>query len=94
MKITIYGAGYVGLVTGACFAELGNHILCMDVNKDRIAKLQQGSCPIHEPDLPEMLNRNRLSGHLRFTDNVEEAIEHGFYQFIAVGTPQDEDWLS
>lgn len=91
MKITIYGAGYVGLVTGACFAELGNHVLCMDVDKTRIAKLNQGVCPIHEPDLPGILSKNIKSGHLRFTDNAEEAVSHGFYQFIAVGTPQDED---
>ena len=91
MKITIYGAGYVGLVTGACFAELGNHVLCMDVDKARIAKLKEGVCPIHEPDLPGTLAKNIQSGHLRFTDSVEEAVSHGFYQFIAVGTPQDED---
>lgn len=89
--MTIYGAGYVGLVTGACFAQLGNHVLIMDVDSARIAKLKEGACPIHEPDLPEILNKNRLSGHLRFTDNINEAIEHGFYQFIAVGTPQDDD---
>lgn len=91
MKITIYGAGYVGLVTGACFAELGNHVVCMDVDKARIAKLNEGICPIHEPDLPGILAKNIQSGNLRFTDNVEEAVSHGFYQFIAVGTPQDED---
>lgn len=91
MKITIYGAGYVGLVTGACFAELGNHVLCMDVNKERITRLQQGICPIHEPDLPEMIQKNLLTGHLRFTNDSIEAVNHGFYQFIAVGTPQDED---
>ena len=91
MKITIYGAGYVGLVTGACFAELGNHVLCMDVDKARITKLKQGICPIHEPDLPGILSKNIQSGHLRFTDDPVEAVAHGFYQFIAVGTPQDED---
>jgi len=91
MKITIYGAGYVGLVTAACFAEFGNDVLCMDVDQARIARLQEGHCPIHEPDLPESLQKSRLSGHLRFTHNLEEAVRHGFYQFIAVGTPQDED---
>jgi UDPglucose 6-dehydrogenase len=91
MKITIYGGGYVGLVTGACFAECGNHVLIMDVDSARIQKLKEGVCPIHEPDLPEILNKNRLSGHLKFTDNLKEAVSHGFYQFIAVGTPQDED---
>jgi UDPglucose 6-dehydrogenase len=91
MKITIYGAGYVGLVTAACFAALGNHVVCMDVDAERIERLNHGDCPIHEPDLPESLNKNRASGHLRFTTNIEEAVNHGFYQFIAVGTPQDED---
>lgn len=91
MKITIYGAGYVGLVTGACFAELGNHVLCMDVDKARIEKLNQGICPIHEPDLPNILAKNIESGNLKFTSDVSEAVAHGFYQFIAVGTPQDED---
>ncbi len=91
MKITIYGAGYVGLVTGACFAELGNHVLCMDIDKARVAKLNAGICPIHEPDLPGILSKNIQSGHLRFTDDPAEAVSHGFYQFIAVGTPQDED---
>jgi UDPglucose 6-dehydrogenase len=91
MKITIYGAGYVGLVTGACFAEYGNTVLCMDVDQSRIDKLNQGDCPIHEPGLPEILQKNCASGNLRFTTNVEEAVKHGVYQFIAVGTPQDED---
>ena len=91
MKITIYGAGYVGLVTGACFAELGNDVLCMDVDKDRIAKLNAGICPIHEPDLPNMIQKNIQSGNLKFTHTIQDAVSHGFYQFIAVGTPQDED---
>lgn len=91
MKITLFGAGYVGLVTGACFAELGNHVLCVDIDKNRIARLKQGECPIHEPGLAELIQKNIQAGHLRFTDNPEEGIAHGFYQFIAVGTPQDED---
>ena len=91
MKITIYGAGYVGLVTGACFAEFGNQVLCMDIDQSRIDKLRSGLCPIHEPALPEILTKNILSGHLKFTHNIEEAVAHGTYQFIAVGTPQDED---
>lgn len=91
MKITIFGAGYVGLVTGTCLAELGNHVLCVDVNQERISRLQQGECPIHEPGLPELMAKNRSAGRLTFTSDAKEAIAHGFYQFIAVGTPQDED---
>jgi UDPglucose 6-dehydrogenase len=91
MKITLFGAGYVGLVTGACFAELGNQVLCVDVNKDRVARLQNGECPIHEPDLPELMAKNRAAGRLQFTADPLEGVAHGQYQFIAVGTPQDED---
>lgn len=91
MNITIFGAGYVGLVTGTCFAELGNHVMCVDVDHKRIEKLQQGICPIHEPDLPEMLSKNIQSGNLQFTADIKKAIAHGTYLFIAVGTPQDDD---
>lgn len=91
MKITIFGAGYVGLVTGTCLAELGNHVVCVDVDKNKIARLQAGECVIHEPGLPELLNKNIKAGRLLFTSNLDEAVAHGFYQFIAVGTPQDED---
>lgn len=91
MKITIFGAGYVGLVTAACFAELGNQVLCVDVDSARVERLQRGECPIHEPDLPELLSKNLQAGRLSFTTSSAEGIAHGFYQFIAVGTPQDED---
>lgn len=91
MKITIFGAGYVGLVTGACLAELGNHVMCVDVDFNKIAKLQSGQCIIHEPGLPELIEKNLKVGRLQFTNNIEQAVAHGFYQFIAVGTPQDED---
>lgn len=91
MNITLYGAGYVGLVTGACFAELGNQVLCVDVNADRIARLRQGECPIHEPGLAEMMQKNIQAGRLKFTADPKEGVEHGFYIFIAVGTPSDED---
>lgn len=91
MKITIFGAGYVGLVTAACFAELGNHVLCVDVNQERVKRLQQGECPIHEPDLTELMLKNQKAGRLSFTTEPKEGVAHGFYQFIAVGTPQDED---
>jgi UDPglucose 6-dehydrogenase len=91
MKITIFGAGYVGLVTGACFAELGNHVVCVDVNAERIAQLNRGECPIHEQGLPEMIQKNTQAGRLRFTSDAKEGVLHGVYQFIAVGTPSDED---
>lgn len=91
MKVTIFGAGYVGLVTGACLAEMGNHVLCVDVNKDRIKQLKDGICPIHEPGLPELIIQNSKAGRLDFTDDTTLGVNHGFYLFIAVGTPQNED---
>ena len=91
MKITIFGAGYVGLVTGTCLAELGNHVLCVDVDQAKIAKLQAGQCIIHEPGLPDLITKNLKAGRLQFTTDIDQAVAHGFYQFIAVGTPQDED---
>ena len=91
MKITVFGAGYVGLVTGTCFAELGNHVLCVDINEERVKRLQKGECPIHEPGLPELMQKNIQAGRLRFTADSKEGVAYGFYQFIAVGTPQDED---
>ncbi len=91
MKITIFGSGYVGLVTGTCLAEVGNDVLCMDVDAEKVAKLNQGVVPIHEPGLDKMIRHNRESGRLRFTTDTGEAVEYGLYQFIAVGTPPDED---
>lgn len=91
MKITIFGAGYVGLVTAACFAEVGNEVMCVDVDSARIERLRMGECPIHEPDLPEMLNRHLQSGRLQFTTSAIEGVSHGQFLFIAVGTPQDQD---
>lgn len=91
MKITIFGSGYVGLVTAACLAEVGNDVLCMDVDQEKIAKLQAGQIPIYEPGLEEVVKENYAAGHLRFTADVEEAVSHGLFQFIAVGTPPDED---
>jgi UDPglucose 6-dehydrogenase len=91
MKITMIGAGYVGLVTGSCFAEVGNDVLCVDVDERRIGILQGGGTPIHEPGLPEMIARNVKAGRLRFTTDIDAAVEHGMLQFIAVGTPPDED---
>jgi UDPglucose 6-dehydrogenase len=91
MKIAMIGAGYVGLVTGSCFAEVGNDVLCVDVDERRIGILQGGGTPIHEPGLPEMIARNVKAGRLRFTTDIDAAVEHGMLQFIAVGTPPDED---
>ena len=91
MKVTIYGTGYVGLVTGACLAEVGHQVLCMDIAADRIAQLQQGIVPIYEPGLEDLVRTNHANGQLRFTTNTEEAVAHSQVQFIAVGTPPDED---
>lgn len=91
MKITIIGTGYVGLVTGACLAEMGNHVVCLDVDAAKIAILEGGGIPIHEPGLLEMVTRNRSAGRLQFTTEVVAAVNHGTLQFIGVGTPPDED---
>ncbi len=91
MKVTVFGSGYVGLVTGACFAEAGNHVLCVDIDAGKIARLQQGEIPIHEPGLDELVKRNFEKGRLKFTTSAEEGIAHGLFQFIAVGTPPEED---
>jgi UDPglucose 6-dehydrogenase len=91
MKVTFIGTGYVGLVSGACMSEVGNDVLCLDVNPDKIAMLKRGEMPIYEPGLKEMVERNVAAGRLRFTTDVEEAVHHGAVQFIAVGTPPDED---
>jgi UDPglucose 6-dehydrogenase len=91
MKISIIGTGYVGLVTGACLAEIGNDVLCLDVDARKIDILNNGGVPIHEPGLHEILKRTRASGRIRFSTNIQESVEHGEIQFIAVGTPPDED---
>jgi UDPglucose 6-dehydrogenase len=91
MKITMIGTGYVGLVSGACFAEVGNDVLCYDVDARKIGILDRGEVPIHEPGLPELVARNRAAGRLRFTTDPAESVAHGVAQFIAVGTPPDED---
>jgi len=91
MKITIFGSGYVGLVTGACLAEVGNEVVCMDVDAAKIEQLQRGKIPIYEPDLDQLVERNAAAGRLRFTNDPTEAVAHGLFQFIAVGTPPDED---
>jgi UDPglucose 6-dehydrogenase len=91
MKVTIFGSGYVGLVTGACLADAGNHVVCVDVDERKIALLKSGGIPIHEPGLEAVVQRNAAAGRLRFTTNAQEGVEHGLFQLIAVGTPPDED---
>jgi len=91
MKITIIGTGYVGLVTGACLAELGNDVFCLDVDQSKIDLLNNGGIPIHEPGLEEIVARNRAAGRLQFSTDVAASVAHGQLQFIAVGTPPDED---
>jgi UDPglucose 6-dehydrogenase len=91
MKITIIGSGYVGLVTGACLAELGNQVLCLDVDTQKIALLNAGEVPIYEPGLEMLLERNKKAGRIAFTTDIEQSVAHGDLQFIAVGTPPDAD---
>ncbi len=91
MKITVVGTGYVGLVSGTCLADVGNDVLCLDVDPEKIRILEEGGIPIFEPGLQEMVQRNVAAGRLHFTTDVEKAVHHGTIQFIAVGTPPDED---
>jgi len=91
MKLTVHGTGYVGLVTGACIADTGNHVLCVDIDKDKIAALECGEIPIYEPGLDSIVKRNVESGRLRFTTDVAQGVAFGELQIIAVGTPPDED---
>ena len=91
MKITVIGSGYVGLVSGACLAELGNDVLCLDVDARKIAILQDGGVPIYEPGLEAIIKSNVAAGRLRFTTDIRESVAHGLVQMIAVGTPSGED---
>ncbi len=91
MNITIFGSGYVGLVTAVCFADVGNDVLCVDVDAAKVAKLQRGESPIYEPGLTELLQANVSEGRIRFTTSAAEGARHSLYQFIAVGTPPSED---
>jgi len=87
MKITVIGTGYVGLVSGTCLADVGDDVLCLDVDANKIRILNEGGIPIYEPGLEAMVRRNKEAGRLRFTTSVEEAVAHGTIQFIAVGPP-------
>ncbi|MEC9481739.1 MAG: UDP-glucose/GDP-mannose dehydrogenase family protein [Halomonas sp.] len=91
MKITIFGSGYVGLVTGTCLADVGHDVMCVDVDEDKIARLNNGEVPIYEPGLEPMLKKNMQAGRLQFTTDAAKAVTFGKLQFIAVGTPPDED---
>jgi UDPglucose 6-dehydrogenase len=91
MKITVVGTGYVGLVSGTCLAEVGNDVLCLDLDAAKIQTLEDGGIPIHEPGLLDMVRRNVAAGRLHFTTDIDKAVQHGTIQFIAVGTPPDED---
>ena len=91
MKVTIYGSGYVGLVTGACLAQVGNQVLCVDVDAEKINMLRNGEIPIHEPGLDDLIRQNIAANRISFTQDAKQGVEHGLFQFIAVGTPPDED---
>jgi UDPglucose 6-dehydrogenase len=91
MRVTIFGSGYVGLVTGACLAEAGNHVVCVDVDAKKIERLNRGDVPIHEPGLEALIKRNAEAGRIEFTTDGVRAVAHGLFQIIAVGTPPDED---
>ncbi|GMV44656.1 MAG: UDP-glucose 6-dehydrogenase [Pseudomonadota bacterium] len=91
MKVTVIGTGYVGLVTGACLSEMGNHVMCLDIDARKIALLKEGRIPIHEPGLEDIVRRNAAAGRLDFTTDTAAAVAHGTLQFIGVGTPPDED---
>jgi len=91
MELAVIGAGYVGLVAAACFAETGNDIICIDVDEKKIAKLNNSEIPIYEPGLEDLVRRNLKTGRLRFSSSLKEGVENSKVIFIAVGTPQDED---
>ena len=91
MKVTTIGTGYVGLVTGACLSEMGNQVLCLDVDAEKIRVLNEGGLPIHEPGLQEIVRRNVEAGRLAFSTDTDRAVAHGTLMFIGVGTPPGED---
>src|SRR5579883_1208210 len=91
MKVTLFGTGYVGLVTGTCLAEMGNHVLCIDVDAAKVRRLESGEVPIFEPGLEPLVKRNHSAGRLQFSTDAAAGVAHGEILFIAVGTPPDED---
>jgi len=91
MKITVIGTGYVGLVSGACLAEVGNDVLCLDVDPAKIKTLEEGGIPIYEPGLQDMVQKSAAAGRLHFTTDIQKATHFGTVMFIAVGTPPGED---
>src|SRR5690625_3665632 len=91
MKVTVFGTGYVGLVQGAILADVGHHVMCVDVDEAKVARLKKGEIPIYEPGLEPIVKENYDAGRLEFTTNAAEGVKHGEVQFIAVGTPPDED---
>src|ERR1700751_282558 len=91
MRVTIFGSGYVGLVTGACLADAGNDVICVDVDAGKTERLRRGEVPIHEPGLEALIKRNSEAGRLEFTPDAVRGVEHGLFQLIAVGTPAGED---
>jgi UDPglucose 6-dehydrogenase len=91
MQVTIFGSGYVGLVTGACLADVGNDVLCIDIDQHKIDMLNGGDIPIFEPGLESLIRSNMEAGRLSFSSDVATGVKHGLFQFIAVGTPPDED---
>jgi UDPglucose 6-dehydrogenase len=91
MEIAVHGTGYVGLVTGACVADTGNRVMCVDIDEEKIRRLQQGEIPIYEPGLNDVVARNIANGRLQFTTDIAEGVNFGVVQFVAVGTPPDED---
>ena len=91
MKLAVIGTGYVGLVTGACFAEMGNHVVCVDVDQEKLARLKRGKIPIYEPGLEQIVQRNFARGSLEFTDDLKAALDGTQVAMIAVGTPPGDD---
>ena len=91
MKVTVFGTGYVGLVQGAVLADVGHHVLCIDVDEAKVAALRAGRIPIHEPGLDALVRAGQAAGRLRFSTDAAEGVAHGELLFLAVGTPPDED---
>ncbi len=91
MRVGVVGTGYVGLVAGACFSDVGNHVICVDVDEAKIAKLRDGEIPIYEPGLAEIVQRNAKAGRLEFTTDLAHATANSLIMFLAVGTPQADD---